>query len=426
MIKDKVFKLIDNKEPIFLKLDDGLNRISRTEARNQERNMREVFRDSLPQGKVIELLEERDYVVSPELEQQLVDYLSPQDYVKRNYSTRSLRSYVNDYLHYQNLPYTSGFKIYFTREFNWTPGDYGDNGSCYWQSKASAKDMIIKEKGFAIQFHNERNQRIGRCWGTFLEGGYSEPTLLIFNAYNNLGYGNCLDWFADILYRALGYKDYHRVQLQNNGGGGQNILFINKNTGILLHSTTGMKDGFRIDLKWKEIKTVVCSGCRQGFLEENCTYVEDRMFCGPCLTRNAFICFGCMELRLTRDCNNFVDGETTTSYCYNCFGKLFAVCRQDQKIYKKSDMVIIDYGDYCAKCNLDKITHSVCSRCNNLNHSRRSWCHNCGEVLVKPKPPAKPRTSRSSKAVRKTEAQYLNRIKDMAQLFSEEEGGELF
>lgn len=127
---------------------------------------------------------------------------------------------------------------------DWDAGDFGDSGSCYWEERAPARELIRDDGGGAIRFY-KNGKGIARAWIMPKDDGY-----IIFN-----GYGYTSDLISKIFgsWKQLPVKP---ISLYNNQRTAS-LIYIND-------------DAYGVNLKDDaydlEIDTSSCSKCN------NCDY----------------------------------------------------------------------------------------------------------------------------------------------------------
>lgn len=115
---------------------------------------------------------------------------------------------ANKYTVRQNVMYG------FTRDFNWSRGDFGDDYSCFWGDRSQAKNMIWENGAYALRLFNFKGNDpkeitnvlpfgIGRAWVMPARlpdsQGNMEHYPVVFNAYRKRGYPFEMRDFAMIM-----------------------------------------------------------------------------------------------------------------------------------------------------------------------------------------------------------------------------------
>jgi hypothetical protein len=171
-----------------------------------------------------------------------------------------------------------------TREFDWYPGDFDDDDSCYFHSKAGARQMIYDNGGYAIRFYNNLNSKKVGCGRTWLIPVLEHKYWVIFNAYGSYAlrdYANMLSKWTHLISK--------EVDLVNNGSP-VNMLWINNGKGFILGDKTDKIIGTinKIDFNWREVLTWnCCCVCRQPLIHQltinhSAKGYGDSLYCREC------------------------------------------------------------------------------------------------------------------------------------------------
>jgi hypothetical protein len=72
-----------------------------------------------------------------------------------------------------------------TDDFSWSAGDYGDRGSCFWQSYSVARDVISLNGGLAFRMYENGNGR-ARLWLMPINKDEPDDNWIAFNAYSKI------------------------------------------------------------------------------------------------------------------------------------------------------------------------------------------------------------------------------------------------
>jgi hypothetical protein len=216
----------------------------------------------------------------------------------------------------RNTSTAQAYYLDFTRSIDWHAGDFGDGGSCFWESKSGAK-LMIEDNGCAVRLYHQRTSGGGegrgnlrgyaRAWIAQIE----DRKLIVFN-----GYGETSLAITRIL--AIKYSlQYRRITLVNNGTDG-GTLWINGGSSYLLGDWDAIKDTLRHDLQWEEQEgeeSCVCAVCDGDLDEDDATHAFNRYGeTVPCCDGCTFACHRCDET-YTEDCERRYEGE---SYCREC------------------------------------------------------------------------------------------------------------
>lgn len=257
-----------------------------------------------------------------------------------------------------NYRVTSDKVIYdIVNYFDWRAGDYGDCGSCFWESRAAARPAMEDAGCLAIRFYNERNEGIGRAWIAPLSSG----NFVIFNAYARNGTwlyqnGSTLKAMATILSERYGLSQADCYL--SNYGSACGTLWINNGVGIALYET--IKPGQHIDLEIDvDDDLTACVNCGAMLEDHEQFYVEyEGTFCEDCYCDLFGYCEHCEE---TIRCDDLIWlEEEGISLCEYCFSESYTHCDDCGEIIAIGDSL----DGLCADCASGHVTH----------------CGNCGEV----------------------------------------------
>lgn len=220
----------------------------------------------------------------------------------------------------------SRYEIDFTRSIDWSAGEFGDGGSCFWGTHAAARDMLESNGAYAVRFwRGERG--IGRAWLAPLG-----EALLAFNAYGP----HSLLTIGRILAHAAGWT-YRYVKLENNSTT-TGTLYVNGGNAIAIGPADVLEDlGERIDLQWEdEGERCECCGC-------DCTDEYDvspngERLCWECFSEHYTSCGYCGEASCHEDVHRCGDDW----YCEHCaerkgFSPCYACAEWSQSVYECTD-----------------------------------------------------------------------------------------
>lgn len=155
----------------------------------------------------------------------------------------------------------SDYWIDFTQDFDWEPGDFGeDPESCYWKSKDEARTEILPGlNSWAFRFYEKRDysnfsgshyEGMARCWAVPFR-----RTFVLFNAY-----GMELTQMARIA-SSMWDCYYKKLKVENNGES-DGLLWINSGSGIAVGNQADVLAlGSRTDFCYPRNATKPCSQC---------------------------------------------------------------------------------------------------------------------------------------------------------------------
>jgi hypothetical protein len=215
----------------------------------------------------------------------------------------------------------------FNRTIDWSHGDFGDRGSCYWGDKIGALDMIRDNGGYAIRAWKmnttlpdgerpltyDNVSGYARAWIAPI----SDNRLVLWN-----GYGETSLTFARLL--ALKFAcAYKRISLTNNGSDGGTLWINGGGSSYIIGAWPKIEKVTDHDLQWEESDDdyVVCHACDER-LSEDTRYLAyarsgaEYYYCGDCS-------FECAR------CGNYYSDDQRNSrgcdyYCRECYGNVLA------------------------------------------------------------------------------------------------------
>jgi len=258
-----------------------------------------------------------------------------------------------------------------TDSFDWSDGDFGDHGSCYWSCHSYARtDMLPDNGSYAIRFWREENRDNGFARAWIIPHG---DCYIVFN-----GYGMETLPIARVLSAHLGHAYYRRINFTNNGDP-SGSLYINGGSAWLVGPQSSVVEIDAIDLNWEEGDSCYCcgesidnddhyhtpagEGCCGGcyrdryFFCETCCEnysIDDGMadpdgsdICDNCFDEKAFRCPSCDKPTWDKDGNEGPDGET---YCSNCYCKRFSSCEDCSSDFSYDDL---DENGRCEDCAVE-------------------------------------------------------------------------
>ena len=238
----------------------------------------------------------------------------------------------------------------FVDHIDWSAGDFGDSGSCYWSCHASAKDMILDNGGGAVRFFDgATHYGIARAWIVPRPSG----CLLVFN-----GYGMETLPIARILAAHLDHAYYRQVNLTNNGVH-DGELWINNGKGYLIGPQAVVTAIDAIDLEWEGVEQCKCENCNCDIDEEDHYHDPDGDdCCESCYHDRVFYCESCGEDYWNHYAQTDPDGDTICETCYSNNVLWCDHCNSD--IWESDAKEDPDGDTICASCRSDKVVECVC------------------------------------------------------------------
>jgi hypothetical protein len=240
-----------------------------------------------------------------------------------------------------------------TDDFDWTDGDFGDGGSCFWSCHSYARETMLPDhSAFAIRFWKTEDWEEGfaRAWIIPYQDCY-----IVFN-----GYGMETLPIARVLSAYLGHAYYRRVEFTNNGDSGGS-LYINGGFAWLVGPQDSVVEIDAINLDWEEGESgYSCEYC-------NCSIDEDEHqhdpdgddCCEECYRERVSYCECCNEDFWSRDSQADPDGD---DICESCFSANCTTCQGcDEPVWDRDIKDGLDGKSYCESC-FDQ-EHSECCEC---------------------------------------------------------------
>lgn len=122
----------------------------------------------------------------------------------------------------------------FVNEFAWQAGDFGDSGSCFWQSRTRDKYALLYNQVWAVRFYTDETKHQGKARAWVAIDRPDENSMIVFNGYGF--HGDATVEIAKILadYYEIDTKSVH---IQNQGSETGSIFLNNQGRGrIVAHS----------------------------------------------------------------------------------------------------------------------------------------------------------------------------------------------
>jgi len=252
-------------------------------------------------------------------------------------------------------------------DFDWSDGDFGDGGSCYWGGNAGALDMLKDNGGRAILFWRDEAHTTGfaRAWVVPFEDCY-----VVFN-----GYGLETLPIARVLSAHLGHAYYRRINFANNGASA-GTLWINGGTAWLVGPQSSVVEIDSIDLDWEEPEvSLSCERCGDSINEDYHSHAPDgNDYCEHCYCEHVSYCEHCSEDVWAEEAQSDPNGDTI---CDDCYRAKCSSCEGCDDSFWNRDMK----DGYCPDCHLEK--YSDCEECGKECHvedlERVDDCDVCSE-----------------------------------------------
>lgn len=279
-------------------------------------------------------------------------------------------------------------KFEFVTSIDWCAGDFGDRGSCFFNERIKAQDMLMDNGFWGIKFyHTELFHSyvvgLGRAWVKPVEmpigvsGSEENKTAKGFIVFN--GYGLSTVEIARILAFHMGMT-YKKISVKNNGND-DGTLYINSGSGYIV-TDYGNEDYFdQWDFEIPEPQTK-CHGCRGMFDSEDMEPVEDEFYCQSCFDEMFYRCGRCNCTVRTRDANTTVEDQ---HFCDVCIDKVAAICEKCDKYVLDENACNCNGDSLCPDCFEEHGFH--CRECNDgyyecdakTDQNGYKYCFDCYE-----------------------------------------------
>lgn len=165
----------------------------------------------------------------------------------------------------EKIPVSPQFVVRIADRFDWTPGAFGDRGSCMFESRSTTKNaMAASGKFLALQTFSTTNDNStiimtsidnvtyygqSRCWVYPTEvtiGGKDETVTLIFNSYGPVP----LQQLATIVQGLTEAEATKRIKVSNQGNTSGGV-YVNSGGGILIGSQNAIDNINHLDFSFK-------------------------------------------------------------------------------------------------------------------------------------------------------------------------------
>lgn len=212
---------------------------------------------------------------------------------------------------------SSEYLLKFVFKIDWNAGDFGDDVSCFWGGRSSAKNIITSNGGGAIQFFDpEKPERgIGRCW--FAPETPKSGMITIFNGYgrHKSFLGDQTETIAKVLAQWVN-GTYHQIVLKNNKQD-SGVLFVNNSRGFIIAAKQSSASTLTsYDLHWKDKSIGTCHVSRRIIMEgDNYQTINGRLVLSEYVEEHYTTCDRCGDLNWRGDLTTVHDDLICTS-CY--------------------------------------------------------------------------------------------------------------
>ena len=247
-----------------------------------------------------------------------------------------------------------------TDEFDWTAGQYGDSGSCFWGGRAGALHMLKQNNALAMRAYKLRDtaatlqddlwptdracfEGTGRVW----LWPKATDEYILFN-----GYGSQTLWFTRLLAYLLGLN-YRSIDLMNRGTD-SGTLFINNSMGYLVAERIKAQKCSLYDFGWMNAR-MVCEDCHREHDANDTIILNHRPYCEYCAARCPFCKLPARKVDLTIVGQHWI--------CASCVSVHTSTCQHCQKQILIGSARQIDGQTLCRECMAEMLR---CMECNKL------------------------------------------------------------
>ena len=266
----------------------------------------------------------------------------------------------------------------FTQHLDWSAGDYGDSGSCFWGGRRYARTMLADLGAYALRFYDPRDELRGvaRSW---LVPCYDHPDgefFMLFNAYSVGDYSYDALTQARILAFYLGLS-YRKCPSLRNNNFCDNVLYINGGTGLSVgvpeivagvtaYDFGAAEDNHRCD---EDEDEYTCCACGSELNEDNQYCAgdgDDDSYCETCFHERYFSCDRCGNYVWREDGEYTIFTDSGAVYCGRCAGMYANYCEKCGENFQYEGSGRCAPGDYdgwyCESCYDERFT--PCDGCN--------------------------------------------------------------
>lgn len=257
---------------------------------------------------------------------------------------------------------------------HWQAGDFGDNHSCFWGSRNSAREIMESNGGMALCFYDAENKGYARSWLARLD----DNLFVVFNGYGFKS--NPTLTIARVFAQFTGLS-YKKINLSNHGAT-SGTVWINSSIGYIIGSADKIADYHKHDLQWHKQPgmtddTIACSDCEDEINEDEIYHSPDgEPFCHDCFYDRYSYCHDCDEAT-HHDDTYYIEHEGY-DVCENCLDRNYTRCDECDEFYRNGQTTYIDDRDLCSDCLEEYCEH--CTKCEDLHHNSaltNGLCENC-------------------------------------------------
>ncbi len=253
---------------------------------------------------------------------------------------------------------------------DWEPGDYGDDGSCFWGCRKDARSVLNDFGMLFVKFYEPNGYGMGRA----IIDDRPDKHAVVWN-----GYGlQTLD-AARIISLHAGEQSFSRIDLSQNGDAG-GLVYINSGTGYAvgdmrdIRSVEGRDFKFPIEECYDCYKRLdnsmvksytnghngrtvcsvcyhkdygVCDDCKDFYRSGSMSNINGKTYCKECVSNHGAMCYCCGCYCSKKE----VKKHNGNDHCGNCYDNIWRNCRDCGERHERIDMRNIRWNDYvCLEC----------------------------------------------------------------------------
>lgn len=229
----------------------------------------------------------------------------------------------------------------FVDKLDWKSGDYGDEDSCFWGSRETARQILVENNALAMRFYKEGKGH-ARAWIAQL----GDNRFILFNGYGFSGNPTLV--CARVMATWLGLN-YKKISLTNFGKT-DSTLWINSSIGYLISTPEQAENFGAYDLRYGNASDddYTCHSCDESVHEDDVYFGSDDMpYCQDCFYESFDYCEHCGSVH-DRDYMYYI--ESVGDVCEGCLDERYTRCDHCEEHHSNNDITIIEDNCYCDNC----------------------------------------------------------------------------
>ena len=257
----------------------------------------------------------------------------------------------------------------FVPQMDWSAGDYGDDGSCFWSFHGDAREYINDNSEFgAVIFFTDPDDIVNSGYArAIIFRPYYSDWFMIFNGYG-MQTSNITAAIASFL--GCQHKFRHSFHFDEDPG---STLYVNNGGRVSVLWKEGEYQSRRFPSNWEtELReSPMCSHCGDEVVD------YDGEICWRC-DEYTFVCADCGD-RESYDDSVVVDGEQYCNYCarrqnyVECNG-----CSENVTTWTTANDTDRNYCNYCAERHIH-----TCEECGeHVENETNGNCASCAERIA--------------------------------------------